>query len=130
MKLSNTAAGRVGDLLAAAAIERLGGLPTIVRTDGCDIVAFFQGNWYRVEVKSAAKAERSSYQFIVGQGAGSKKPLTTKTSDILALVPTDIRMVYFYPVSEINQTTKRVAARLFSPAAERETWLRTISLLK
>jgi len=125
----STRSGRVGDLLAAAAIERLGGMPAIVRTDGCDIVTNYHNQWYRVEVKSTAKLQddRTSYQFITGHGRTTKRIMTADKIDIFALVALDLRLCYFVHVSKVQARTKRIAARLFSPAAEKETWLEAIS---
>ena len=125
----STRSGRVGDLLAASSIERLGGMPAIVRTDGCDIVANYRNQWYRVEVKASAKIKdnRTSYQFITSYGRTTKQIMTADKIDIFALVALDIRLCYFVHVSEVQARTKRIAARLFSPAAEKETWLQAIS---
>lgn len=128
----STRSGRVGDLLAAAAIERLGGMPAIVRTDGCDIVANYYNQWYRVEVKSSAKPKdnHKSYQFITGHGNTSKRIVTVDMVDIFALVALDKRLCYFLHVSEVQARTKRIAARLFDPAAEKQTWLKAISRVR
>ena len=125
----STRSGRVGDLLAASAIERLGGMPAIVRTDGCDIVANYRNQWYRVEVKASAKIKdnRTSYQFITSYGRTTKQIMTADDIDIFALVALDLRLCYFLHVSEVRTRTKRIAARFFSPAAEKETWLQAIS---
>ena len=125
----STRSGRVGALLAASALARLGGMPAIVRTDGCDIVANYRNQWYRVEVKASAKIKdnRTSYQFITSYGRTTKQIMTADKIDIFALVALDIRLCYFVHVSEVQARTKRIAARLFSPAAEKETWLQAIS---
>ena len=128
----STRAGRVGDLLAASTIERLGGMPAIVRTDGCDIVANYENNWYRIEVKSSSglQKHRTKYQFITGYGRTTKRILTPDKIDIFALCALDVRLCYFVHVSEVQTRTKRIAAELFSPAAESETWLKAISLVQ
>ena len=125
----STRSGRVGDLLAASAIERLGGMPAIVRTDGCDIVANYENHWYRVEVKASAKPKpnRNSYQFITGYGHASKRIVTVDMIDIFALVALDMRLCHFLHVTEVQASTKSLTARLFSPAAEKQTWLKAIS---
>ena len=121
----STRAGRVGDLLAASSIERLGGMPAIVRTDGCDIVANYENHWYRIEVKSSSglQQHRTKYQFITGYGRTTKRILTADKIDIFALCALDVRLCYFVHVSEVQTRTKRLAAELFSPAAESQTWL-------
>ena len=127
----STRAGRVGDLLAASAIERLGGMPAIVHTDGCDLVANYDNHWYRIEVKSSSglQRHRTKYQFITGYGRTTKRILTADEIDIFALCALDVRLCYFLHVSEVQTRTKRIAAELFSSAAESETWLRAISLV-
>jgi hypothetical protein len=123
----NTRAGRVGDLLAAAVVERLGGMPTIVRTDGCDIIANYENRWYRVEVKATGKQiDAWAYQFKLGTGS-AKNPLNASDCDILACVALDLRLVYFLPIVEVQQKTKRIAARLFTAAAEESTWVEAIN---
>jgi heme/copper-type cytochrome/quinol oxidase subunit 4 len=56
--------------------------------------------------------------------------MTADKIDIFALVALDIRLCYFVHVSEVQARTKRIAARLFSPAAEKETWLEAISRVR
>lgn len=128
----STRTGRVGDLLAASAIERLGGMPAIVRTDYCDIVANYEDRWYRIEVKSSSTVQRkrTTYQFITGYGRTTKRILTADKIDIFALCALDVRLCYFLHVSEVQSRSKRIAAELFSPAAESKTWLKAISLVQ
>jgi hypothetical protein len=124
----NTRAGRVGDLIAAAAIERLGGMPAIVRTDGCDIIVHFDSRWYRVEVKATGKpSDRYTYHFNVATGSASKKSVNPNQCDVLALVALDIRLCYFLPVVEAQQKTKRIRVGLFNTETEADTWSKSIS---
>lgn len=77
----STRTGRVGDLICAAAIERVGGLASIVRTDGCDIIAYYDRRWFRVEVKSTVRPEqrgrKNHYYFVTSTGNGKKSALIT-----------------------------------------------------
>tara|TARA_Y100000004_G_scaffold91862_1_gene102898 strand:- start:2523 stop:2978 length:456 start_codon:yes stop_codon:yes gene_type:complete len=122
-KGNETRTGRVGELIAASAIERYGGDPTIVRTDGYDIVAFLQDKYFRIDVKARAVCDQSkSYQFIVGKGAKSKRLMTTHDADAVVLVAVDKRLVMFKHVKEMTGRTMRIAARHFTQENERSSF--------
>lgn len=127
----STRTGRVGDLICAAAIERVGGLASIVRTDGCDIIAYYDHRWFRVEVKSTVRPEqrgrKNHYYFMTSTGAGKKKALSSQSADIVALTANDLRMVYFLPIKSVRTVTKRLRAELFSPAQERQSWIDAVN---
>lgn len=118
-----TRTGRVGELIAASAIERYGGDPTMVRTDGHDIVAFLQDRYFRIDVKARAVCDQyGSYQFIVGKGTKSKRLMTTHDADAVVLVAVDKRLVMFKHIEEMTSRTMRIAARHFTPENEKSSF--------
>ncbi len=101
-----------------------------------DIVAEFDGNVYRVQVKSSQLKEKATnknnygYQFIVSKG-GKKEPFTPYDCDVIACVALDTENVWFFPVHKIcRQLSKRIHPKRFDEHTTKRTWKDTIAYLE
>lgn len=120
----STRVGRVGEYYAAAALEFYGADVAVVRNEGADIIAFLDGESFRVEVKSAGKTDEygKRYAFLVVCGS-AKRPLTTDDCDIVALVAIPERHVIFRPVTDLFERRRiRIPRTDFTDALEQASF--------
>lgn len=133
--ISARSRGRLGELLAAIALEAVGADAILVDRDGYDIIANDPvAGLLRVEVKSAhrlmRKAPNSSYyyyNFMTSTGRDRKRRLNPEAVDVLAMVAVPERVTIFKPVTEVRGVTQKVAPHRFrEPDVEFLSWQKTI----
>jgi hypothetical protein len=123
-----TQIGRVGELIACAAIEHLGWACIVCPSDGYDLVAMHQNNVLRIQVKATSKFDtRMKYYFNTGTGAKKKSRLNTQKIEILALVALNQRLVYFKPIVNDMPFSMRLPQTDFSMEQERMSWNSSIN---
>ena len=121
----NTTVGQAGEYLTPGLLIDLGLQCMVSPTDGCDLLAFDQDRYWRVEVKTSSKAvtyKRSFYRFHVARGSRHKRKVTSETCDIVALCALPLRRTIFQHVDQIKALNLRVLADDFVQGCERETW--------
>ena len=131
-KTTNTMAGLIGEHIAASAILQRGWACAMTQQDGFDLIAIHDRETYRVQVKACALSHRphkKSLQFIMGVGRNKRLP-TFADWDILAIVSSETRAVSFLPIHEVNQSKITRSINLFNPDDERDSWDRTIEVLR
>ncbi len=126
---SSIKTGRIGEFIAAAALERLGCVAVTTTVEGFDIAAYHieLRSWFRVEVKSRLKCEQNSFQFMTSKGA-KRDYYTTADCDFFALVAVPLRMVIFEPVAGGVNKTMRVDANAFTIERETQSFKEAINL--
>ena len=122
--ISNNQKGRVGELIACAAIESLGWAGVVCPSEGYDLVAMLGGSIVRVQVKSTLgpRQDREKYKFISSSGKNVKVKLDASSVEILALVALDVRLVYFKPIIIDMPTSLWINPYMFSRENERHSW--------
>ena len=121
----NTVVGQAGEYLTAGFLIDLGLQVMVSPTDGCDLLAFDQNRYWRVEVKTASRTEksnRSHYRFSVARGSRTKRHLTSDTCDIVALCALPVRRTIFKHVDEVKSLNLRVPTNQFIEGCEQVTW--------
>lgn len=132
--LSHTSSGQVGEHIAAAAILQRGWGVALASQDSVDLVAWNKETGQRllIQVKSAqiSRGNRRKLEFQLG--LGGKKRLPTKHDfDIMALVSSEQRVVYFMPVTAINQKKMNKLPEFFErPDIEVDSWHKSIEELQ
>tara|TARA_Y100001973_G_C5191418_1_gene331247 strand:- start:433 stop:825 length:393 start_codon:yes stop_codon:yes gene_type:complete len=116
--------GRRGDLLAAAILEGFGADVSIVNRQGCDLLARYNEQWIRVEVKATQRMqrERRCYTWKTSRGNNKKHYLTNNDCDVVALVALDARKAVFRNVNDIHTVTTHLFEQKFLEIDERESW--------
>jgi len=124
--------GRIGDLLAAAIIEQLGGSVAVVNRPGHDLIVLFENRWLRVEVKSTAGLDKHKRCFTWRTSTGSKAKhyLSADHCDVVALVAISRRKAAFVHVSDARAKTTHLFLQKFEQIDERETWLAAVEKTK
>ena len=132
--LTHTTYGLIGEHIAAASILAQGWRVAMAQMDGVDLVAWNIDTMERllIQVKSgqASIHGRRKVQFQTAMG-GIKQPNGTKRKrlptsvdfDILALVSSEQRAVFFMSVTEIKQQKITKSVDFFeNPNLETESW--------
>lgn len=132
--LTNTTYGLIGEHIAAAAILAIGWKCAMAQMDGVDLVAWNDetGQKLLIQVKSGQESvqKRSSIAFQIGIG-GVKQPNGTKKKrlpttgdfDILALVSSEQRTVFFMSVTDVKSQKITKQSWVFEDAdVEVDSW--------
>jgi len=116
--------GRRGDLFAAAVLEGFGVDVSIVNRKGCDLLARYNDQWIRVEVKATQRMQkdRRCYTWKTSRGNDKKYYLDTNDCDVVALVALDARKAVFRHVTDIPTMTTHIFEQKFLEIDERESW--------
>ena len=123
MPISNTAKGRMGELIAATAIEQYGWSTIITPMNHIDILAMKNGVFIRVQVKASTyKIEKDvpAYRFMTG--TSSHQYLDPMNIDILAAVALDSRRVIFYNIDDLTKTLRIHPDKFNIVDIERSSW--------
>jgi hypothetical protein len=134
-KVTNTTAGLIGEHIACQAVLQRGWACAMVQQDGFDLVAISPdgSQTYRVQVKACALSHRglrrNTLQFLTGLGKHKRLP-TREDYDIIALVSSEQRAVFFMPISDIKLAKISKSKNFFNPDCELSSWEQTIEVLK
>lgn len=119
--LASCAKGRIGEYIAAAAIENMGWRVMLAPIEHVDLIAVKGPHTIRVQVKSAFPANeqrrRPRYQF---KNGGRFEVCDPVNVDALALVAVDLRIARFTLLPRQRMVT--VHPELFTPDEEQSTW--------
>ena len=123
MPISNTAKGRMGELIAATAIEQYGWSTIITPMNHIDILAMKDGVFIRVQVKASTyKLEKSTPTYRFMTSTSSQQYLDTMNIDILAAVALDSRRVIFYNIDDLTKTLRIHPDKFNIVDIERSSW--------
>lgn len=117
--------GQAGEYLVASVFYEMGVQCVVAPTQGFDLVAFDNGEVYRVEVKTASKnyaIKKSLFSFSTSRGSKSKKRISAETCDVLALVALPLRRVFFINTKTLTGKNKRLSQSRFVQGCEEESW--------
>jgi len=134
--MSYSSYGLVGECIAMTSILQRGYGCAMAQQDGCDLVCWDRnnidtGNTFLVQVRSCqlSRNHKNRLHFQLGMG-GTKRMPTRQDYDILALVATEQRTVFFMPVYGVNCKKLTKTPDFFSnPEIEIESWKKTIEAL-
>lgn len=113
--LSTTVKGRIGEYIAAAAIEGQGWQTSLAPMEDIDLLAFSGNRFLRVQVKAASPlnsrkgANDKSYAFFLNPKSEDR----ASRIDLYAFVALDQRRVTFAPAKNLSGRTKRISPRNF-----------------
>jgi hypothetical protein len=122
--------GRIGEFIAAAAVEQLGMDAILVSGKKYDLLVTKEDRIYRVQVKATSRPNVSNrqtskplYEFRTAYGRLGKQTYSKGQVDIFALVALDIRKVVFLPASDIKKITTRIPPFWFdADDSEARSW--------
>lgn len=129
--LSATTKGRIGELIAAAAIEACGWTTIIAPMDNIDLVATRGHKFLRIQVKSSSvpvisfRCVNPRYKFSTTVGSGGY--IQGAHVDIVALVALDHRSVHFVPAANITKSLAIEPAVLRNIDNERASWDKSVA---
>jgi len=135
----STTTGLIGEYLAAASIMERGWRVSMAQQDKVDLVAWYDDEFLRVQVKSASliKArhhQTAGYHFQLASGNGTTKAKTLPTVqdyDILLLCAVNSRRCVAFATEQVNQQSKRVKASYFEkPDIEADSWDRAVQIVR
>jgi hypothetical protein len=131
----STKTGLAGEYLTAAVIlEQEGWQVSMAQQDGIDLVAFKDGKFVTVQVKTATLRTPTdrctpSYHFNLASGR-HQKIVKRGVYDILACCAATDRRVWFQAQCCVNQLTMRKSSAFFSkPDLEADTWQRAVQIV-
>lgn len=131
--MSELSTGRVGELITALFLEKLGVKTNICNFEAFDLMASYESKIYRIQVKARTKPDTSRsthYMWCTSKG-GRKYPLGTADCDIVALVAIPQNNIYFLPVLQTMNVTKRIKVSAFdNPDLAENTWKQATYLTK
>lgn len=134
--ITPTTSGKIGEMLATAAILEMGFRVAQAQQDKVDLVAWAEDDpnlFLRVQVKSCdlTKRKEGRYQFNLCSGSKTKYLPSVKDHDLVVLVAVDKRRCVFYATETINQKTKRFTSRFFeSEHIEYDSWHKALDVIK
>ena len=106
---------------------------TINPLNGSDIIATTKGKLYRVQVKARSMPDSSRpshFMWTTSYSSKKKVPYTREHCDIIALVSIPHENVYFMPVINQTNVTKRLRVEIFEDKSiASSTWEKAISEL-
>ena len=122
-----TSVGLMGEMIAAASVIDNGWSVSHCPQDGCDLLAFKDDCFIRIEVKTAnmhkEKRYRSpTYHFNCCKGGGRKRLMNRSDADALALCNPDERLVLWLPITQVSFKTRRIVPSAFTRRAEMDSW--------
>jgi len=129
-----TSVGLMGEMIAAASVIDNGWSVSHCPQDGCDLLAFKDDCFIRIEVKTAnmhkEKRYRSpSYHFNCCKGGGKKRLMNRSDADALALCNPDERLVLWLPITQVSFKTRRIVPSAFTRRAETDSWDKMVAAI-
>ena len=125
--MTATSVGLMGEMIAAASVIDNGWSVSHCPQDGCDLLAFKDDCFIRVEVKTAnihkeKRYRTPSYHFNCCKGGGKKRLMNRSDADALALCNPDERLVLWLPITAVSFKTRRIVPSAFTRRAEMDSW--------
>ena len=132
--MTATSVGLMGEMIAAASVIDNGWSVSHCPQDGCDLLAFKDDCFIRIEVKTAnmhkEKRYRSpSYHFNCCKGGGKKRLMNRSDADALALCNPDERLVLWLPITQVSFKTRRIVPSAFTRRAETDSWDKMVAAI-
>lgn len=134
--LSQTTSGLAGEYIAAASVLARGWRVALAQQDAVDLVAWHPdtGQMMRVQVKACQASRQDSghkHRVHFQTGLGGKKRLPTIADyDILAMVSTEQRVVWYLPVTSINVKKFTKHTTFFeAPDLESDSWASAVEII-
>lgn len=134
--ITQTASGLAGEHIAAASIIARNWSVAMAAQDSVDLICWNpkDGNSLRVQVKSCQasrqqdkKGKRVSFNLGLG---GTKRLPTILDYDILALVSSEQRTVWFLPVTDVKTKKINKHTSFFdTPDLESDSWQRAVEII-
>lgn len=129
-----TSVGLMGEMIAAASVIDNGWSVSHCPQDGCDLLAFKDDCFIRIEVKTAnmhkEKRYRSpTYHFNCCKGGGRKRLMNRSDADALALCNPDERLVLWLPITQVSFKTRRIVPTAFTRRAETDSWDKMVAAI-
>lgn len=126
MSASNCAKGRIGELIAATAIEVCGWKTIITPMEHIDILAIKDGVFIRVQVKaSMLGGSNPVYRFMTS--TSSHGYLSPEHIDVLAVVALDIRKVLFTNIVDLKKTVRVYPQKFDEVGVEKTSWQNAVN---
>lgn len=134
--LSQTASGLAGEYIAAASVIARGWRVAMAQQDAVDLIAWHPdtGDMMRIQVKSCQASRQGSghtrrVNFQTGLG-GRKRLPTLSDFDILAMVSTEQRVVWYLPVTSVNLKKYQKPTSFFeTPNLESDSWASAVEII-
>ena len=132
--IGHTVAGQIGEHIAAASILQQGWGVAMAMQDSVDLVAWNKETGQRllIQVKSAqiSRGNKNRLEFQLSLGKNKRLPIRYDF-DIIALVSSEQRAVYFMPVTAIRQKKMNKQPSFFENSElEAESWLKSVEDLR
>jgi len=134
--LSQTESGLAGEYIAAASVLARGWRVALAQQDAVDLVAWHPetGQMLRIQVKACQASRqgaghRKRVHFQTGLG-GKKRLPTISDFDILAMVSTEQRVVWYLPVTSVNvKKYTRPISFFETPDIESDSWAQAVEII-
>jgi len=129
-----TSVGLMGEMIAAASVIDNGWSVSHCPQDGCDLLAFKDDCFIRIEVKTAnmhkeKRYRTPSYHFNCCKGGGKKRLMNRSDADALALCNPDERLVLWLPITQVSFKTRRIVPSAFTRRAETDSWDKMVAAI-
>ena len=129
-----TSVGLMGEMVAAASVIDNGWSVSHCPQDGCDLLAFKDDCFIRIEVKTAnmhkeKRYRTPSYHFNCCKGGGKKRLMNRSDADALALCNPDERLVLWLPITQVSFKTRRIVPSAFTRRAETDSWDKMVAAI-
>jgi len=134
--ISQTSSGLAGEYITAASIIARNWRVALASQDAVDIICWHptDGRSLRVQVKSCQASRQMDkggrrVSFNLGLG-GTKRLPTIADYDILALVSSEQRTVWYLPVTDVNKKKLNKNTSFFdNPHLEADSWQRAVEVI-
>ena len=134
--ISQTASGLAGEYITAASIIARNWRVALASQDAVDIICWnpTDGTSLRVQVKSCQASRQQDkggkrVSFNLGLG-GTKRLPTLADYDILALVSSEQRTVWYLPVTDVDKKKLNKPVTFFEdPHLESDSWQRAVEII-
>ena len=132
--MTATSVGLMGEMIAAASVIDNGWSVSHCPQDGCDLLAFKDDCFIRIEVKTAnmhkeKRYRTPSYHFNCCKGGGKKRLMNRSDADALALCNPDERLVLWLPITQVSFKTRRIVPTAFTRRAETDSWDKMVAAI-
>ena len=132
--MTATSVGLMGEMIAAASVIDNGWSVSHCPQDGCDLLAFKDDCFIRIEVKTAnmhkeKRYRTPSYHFNCCKGGGKKRLMNRSDADALALCNPDERLVLWLPITQVSFKTRRIVPSAFTRRAETDSWDKMVAAI-
>ena len=136
VNLSQTTSGLAGEYIAAASVLARGWRVALAQQDAVDLVAWHPetGDMMRIQVKACQASRQGAthrHRVHFQTGLGGKKRLPTLADfDILAMVSTEQRVVWYLPVTSVNTKKYTRPISFFeTPDIESDSWAQAVEII-